>query len=79
LLRTVYALILCAMKPLHLRKLKADMALKDLTLTQVAKAAGVPLSMASEILNGIRNDPLRLNRLSAEIQRAPMPSKEEVA
>ena len=50
------------------------MAMKDLTLTQVARAAGVPLSMASEILNGVRIDPHRLSLLRAQIERAPTPS-----
>lgn len=62
-------------KPLFLRQLKAEMALKDLTLRSVAKKAGVTYSTASELLNGTRIDPERLNKLSTTINRAPMPQE----
>lgn len=51
-------------------RLKADMALRGLSLHQVARAAGVPYTRASEILNGRRVDPIRLSKLSAVIRRA---------
>lgn len=49
--------------PLHLRQLKAEMVLRDLTLTQVADAADIPISTASKILRGLFNDPHRLGIL----------------
>ena len=51
-------------------RLKADMVLRGLSLQEVARAAGVPYSRASEILNGSRVDPIRLTKLRAVIRRA---------
>ena len=62
-------------KPLQLRKLKAQMALKELDLETVARRAKVVYCTASEVLNGRRIDPLRLSKLSAVIEKAPMPEE----
>lgn len=59
--------------PLKLRKLKADMVMKDLTLRALARKARVPYTTASLILNGYRIDPQNLSRLVAAIERAPYP------
>ncbi len=63
--------------PLKLRRLQAEMKLKNLDLKTVAKRARVHYVAASKILNGRSVDPLRLSKLSTVINSAPMP--EEVA
>lgn len=60
-------------KPLNLRKLRAEMEMKELDLKTVARRARVPYTTTSEILNNRRNDPLRLSRISAAISSFPMP------
>lgn len=60
--------------PLALRKLKAQMVLKDLPLRDVATKAGVGYTRASELLNGQRVDPKDLERLRQVIKAAPMPT-----
>lgn len=62
-------------KPLKLRKLKAEMELKELDLATVAKRARVPYATASQVLNGRLRDPLRLQKLSTVIERAPTPAE----
>lgn len=51
------------------RNVKADMVRKGLDLKTVAAKAKIPYTMASEILNGVRNDADRLRRLSAAIEK----------
>lgn len=61
--------------PLHLRKLKSKMVLKGLSLQDVAKKASVDYATASQILNGRRVDPDRLQSLTAVIETAEMPEE----
>jgi predicted transcriptional regulator len=58
--------------PLKLRQLKAEMVMKELTLVTVAKEADVPYSTTSQLLSGRMNHPLRLARIRAVIERAPL-------
>lgn len=60
-------------KPLKFRKLKAMMEMKELTLNAVAERAGINLSIASLVLNGRLRDALKFRKLSAVIERAPLP------
>lgn len=63
--------------PIEFRKLRAEMELKALSLTAVAKKARVKsLSRASEVLNGRRNDSEVLAKLTKAIHQAPMPQEE---
>lgn len=61
--------------PLSIRKLRAQMELKSLTMTSVATRAGIRLSRASEVLNGRRNDPAALRELKRVIREAAMPQE----
>lgn len=61
--------------PLPLRELKAQMALKDLSLKEVAKKAKVHYPTASLILSGRLQDTQRLSALRKAIERAPMPTE----
>jgi hypothetical protein len=60
-------------KPLHLRKLRAEMVLKELTITALAKRTKLHVSMVSELLSGARHHPHRLSMLQKAIERAPQP------
>lgn len=62
-------------KPLSLRKLKAVMVMKELTVTALAQQSGMSKSMVSEVLNGRRNDVPRLRKLRALIDLAPTPEE----
>ena len=55
------------------RELKAEMVLKDLTLRDVSRLAGVEYVRCSEILGGSRIDPERLSKIAAAIRKAPTP------
>lgn len=60
--------------PSHaIRELRAAMALKHLRLDQVAGKARIPYAVASQLLNGKKNDPARVARIRAVIEAAPMP------
>ena len=63
------------MTPAPLRKLKAEMVLKDLSLGDVARKARIPYTSASAILNGKRVDPKSLKRLERVITTSPMPEE----
>jgi hypothetical protein len=63
--------------PLPLRKLRAEMALKALSVTDVHRLTGIPLAAVSQILGGHLVDPTRLAKIRSAIRKAPMP--EEVA
>lgn len=65
-------------KPLHLRRIKADMAIRDVSLTALSKKARINLSVASDLLNGRRIDPARLERLSAALRKFPTPEEATV-
>jgi hypothetical protein len=62
-------------KPLSLRQLKAEMVLKDLTLTKVAKGARIEITLASKILNGRVIDPQKLSALRSLIVSAAIPGE----
>lgn len=62
-------------KPFHLRQLKAELALKELKLKDVAKKAGLNLSVACDLLNGKRVDEKRLSKLRSVISRASVPQE----
>ena len=58
-----------------MRKLKARMALKGLSLKDVSDLSGVNYSYCSLILSGIRNNPDELKKIKAAIRNAPMPEE----
>lgn len=60
--------------PRHIRQLRAEMALKDLSLRLVARDAGVNYGTASSVLSGRRVHPEELKRLSRAIRTAPVPA-----
>jgi transcriptional regulator with XRE-family HTH domain len=62
-------------RPLKLRQLQAAMKLKALTLKKVAREARINVSVACQILNGKRHDPLKFEKLSEIIEQAPMPAE----
>ena len=62
--------------PLEIRKLRAEMEMKFLSLTFVARKAKIHISKASEVLRGRRNDTTALTKLSKVIHEAPMPVEE---
>lgn len=61
--------------PIPLRRLRAAMALKALSVTKVAERAGIPVATTSQILGGRLHDPSRLARLRKVIKEAPMPEE----
>lgn len=63
--------------PLPIRRLRAAMELKALTLKDVVDAAGVNYTTASATLTGRHHNPQTLAKLKKVIKAAPMP--EEVA
>ena len=60
--------------PLHIRKLRAEMELKDLSLRAVSDRSGVNYGTASSVLSGRRVHPEELKRLSQAIRTAPVPT-----
>ena len=62
-------------KPLRLRQAKAMMELKELSLIEVAKRAGVSYTTAAQILNGHWISALNLSRLLKVIEDAQMPAE----
>lgn len=63
------------MKAVPERKLKAQMALKDLSLHDVHRLSGVPYSDCSQILNGKKIHPEYLRRIKNAIAKAPTPKE----
>ena len=63
------------MRTLPLRKLKAKMEIKALSLRDVATRSGVPYNTCSLILNGRFVDPEYLRRIKKAINDAPMPEE----
>jgi predicted transcriptional regulator len=63
------------MQPVPLRKLKAAMALKDLSLRDVATRANVPYGTACQILNGNWMHAEYLRRIKKAIREAPEPQE----
>jgi len=60
--------------PLSLRRLRADMELKDLSLADVARLSGIPYTVLSALLNGRIVNPKHLARARAAIHLAAMPA-----
>jgi predicted transcriptional regulator len=63
------------MKPVPQRKLKAQMALRDLSSGEVSKRSGVPYSTTIQILNGRLIHPEYLRRIKNAILSAPVPQE----
>lgn len=63
--------------PLPMRKLKAQMVLKGLSLGDVSRRSRVPYQQCSEILNGTRVHPEKARKIRHAIETAPV--LEEVA
>lgn len=63
------------MTPTPLRKLKAQMALKDLSLKDVSRRSGVPYQQCSEILNGTRVHSAKAALIKRSIESAPTPKE----
>jgi hypothetical protein len=66
------------MNAIPMRKLKAQMVLKDLSLKDVSRRSGVPYQQCSEILNGTRVHAGKARLIRGAIESAPTP-KELVA
>lgn len=49
------------------------MEMKELDLLYVSKAAKIPYTSTSELLNGKRVDPVRLAKIAKAIRKAPSP------
>jgi predicted transcriptional regulator len=62
------------MTPVPLRKLKAKMAMKDLSLRKVSELANVPYNQCSQILNGRQIHHEYFRRIKKAIEQAPMPT-----
>jgi hypothetical protein len=58
-----------------LRRLKAKMVIKGLSLKEVSDLSGVEYTRCSMILNGKFNDPLALRKIKEAIRNAPMPQE----
>lgn len=63
------------MTPVPQRKLKAKMALKDLSLKKLSQLANVPYSDCSRILNGSMIHPEYFRRIKKAIREAPTPEQ----
>ncbi len=61
--------------PLAVRRIHADMKLKHLKLRSVAQKAGVPYSVASDLLRGARVVPKQLARIAKVVAASPMPEE----
>jgi len=62
-----------ANRPLEIRKLRADMALKNLSLTDVHRRSGVGYAQCSQVLNGHLRHASYLARIRQAIKSAPQP------
>ena len=63
------------MTPTPLRKLKAQMAMKDLSLKDVHELSGVPYAQCSQVLNGRLIHEEYFRRIRKAIREAPMPQE----
>lgn len=66
------------MSPVPLRKLKAQMVLRDLSVRDVSTLSGVPYATTSQILNGKLVQPEFLQRIKRAIHSAPLPQEAAV-
>jgi transcriptional regulator with XRE-family HTH domain len=62
--------------PIELRRLRAKMNLKGLSLKEVSRLSGVGYTYCSNILAGRFNDATRLMAIKRAIRNAPMPELE---
>lgn len=65
--------------PLPLRKLRAEMVLKDLSLMEVSDRSGVPYAQCSQVLNGRLIHPVYFEKIRAAIKEAPQPKEPAAA
>lgn len=65
--------VMNAVPPLEIRKLRAAMELKNLSLRDVSARSGVGYSQCSQILNGRLNHAAYFNRIRRAIRTAPKP------
>jgi predicted transcriptional regulator len=65
--------------PRHIRQLRAERELKNLTLAEVSHRARLGYSETSRILNGRLVDGEKLNRVRRAIRTAPEPREVAVA
>ncbi len=61
--------------PLPLRKLRAEMVMKDLTLEDVSRLSEVGYTQCSQILKGRLIHPGWLEKIREAIKKAPMPKE----
>lgn len=61
--------------PIEIRRLRARMEMKDLSLKKLSEAANVPYATCSQILNGRLIHPEYLRRIKAAIRKSPLPSE----
>jgi hypothetical protein len=59
--------------PEHIRKLRSEMELKDLSLREVSELSGVGYSVASAVLTGRLFHPTALEKIGRAIKDAPIP------
>lgn len=59
--------------PLPVRRIRANIELKDLRLDWIAEKATVPYQMASALLTGRRVDPALLTLVERAVNAAPSP------
>jgi hypothetical protein len=68
-----------ALPPLPVRKLKAEMVLKNLDLREVSERSGVIYTTCSQILNGRLIHPVFFKKIRDAIKAAPYPREAAVA
>jgi hypothetical protein len=68
-----------AIPPLGLRKLRAEMILKNLDLGDVARLSGVGYAQCSQVLNGRLNHEEYFGKIRDAIKAAPMPKEAAAA
>lgn len=61
--------------PLKIRRLRATMELKGLSLEDVEVCTGIPYAVASRLLNNKLDRPERFATIAHFIKTAPMPEK----
>ncbi|GEM_PF-7055559 len=61
--------------PLKVRKLKAQIVLKGLSLGEVVRRAKVNYTAASSVLSGKRIDETTFKKLKETVEKAPMPGE----
>lgn len=59
--------------PPEMRQLRAQMALKNITLKEVSRLSGVAYTVCSQVLSGYVGDPDKVAKVRAAIATAPEP------